>query len=433
MKSKLAGVLSASVMLVTACTPAAPPPATTAPVASPVAAPAAKPTTAPATAAPAAAAQPSAAPGSPVAAKPSAQPAAQPSPAAAAAASAVKPGAADDWNAVVGAAKREGKLSVIGPQGTDVRDSLVNGFQKLYPEIKVEVQGLAGNQVGPKVIAEQGAGQFLNDVIIAGAGGINSSLTPANVLVGIEPWLTGPNTRDTSMWRGGAMELTDPTTRQNIVFNSYAQISFIYAPDQLNPSEIKSWKDLLNPKWKGKITIGNPKGGAAAVFVVWWYTDPSLGQGFMRDLFVGQDIAVFLDDRQVIDGVARGRYAIGIGPSNTLVAEAIRTGLPIKPFDGNQMAEGTYLSAGNGTVSVFRNAPNPNATKVYLDWLLSKDGQFEWSKVQGYASLRRDVPTDQVADYYIPKAGVKYFPGYGEDYVRNSTPAFAYVDTITPK
>ncbi|MBI2756866.1 MAG: extracellular solute-binding protein [Chloroflexi bacterium] len=434
MKSRFAGVLSVSIMLVTACAPAAPPPATTAPAAPPTAAPAAKPTTAPATTAPApAAAQPSAAPASPVAAKPSPQPAA-PSPAAAAAgATAVKPAAADDWTAVVAAAKREGKLSIVAPPGSDVRDALTNAFQKAYPEIKLDYTALSGSQVGPKVIAEQGAGQFLNDVLIAGAGGINTTLTPANVLAPIEPWLTGPNTRDTSMWRGGAIMLTDPSTRQDIVFNNAAEAAFIYAPDQVNPAEIKSWKDVLNPKFKGKIAIGNLRQGGAAVFTVMWYTDPTLGQGFLRDLFVGQDIAVFQEDKQIIDGVARGRYAIGIGASSTLVEEAIRTGLPIKPFDGSVMAEGTILSAGNATVAVFRNTPNPNATKVYLDWLLSKDGQYEWSKTQRTASLRTDVPTDAVVDYSIPKPGVKYFPGYGEDYIRNSRVAFPFVDTITPK
>jgi iron(III) transport system substrate-binding protein len=348
-------------------------------------------------------------------------------------AAAAKPGTAEDWNALVAAAKKEGKLILIGPQGSDVRDSLVNSFQKLYPEIQIEFSGLAGSQVPPKVIAEQGAGQFLNDLNIAGAGNINATLTPANAIVPIEPWLTGPSTRDSSVWRGGAMELTDPTTRQNIVFNSYPQLAFIYAPDQVNPAEFKSWKDLLNPKWKGKISIGNPKGGAAAVHVVWWYADPALGQQFMRDLFIEQAIVTSNDDQQIIDWVARGQYPIGIGPSNTLISEALRKGLPIALFNGSLMAEGTYLSAGNGTVAVFRNPPHPNATKLYLDWLLSRDGQSQFSKVQGYASLRLDVPSDHVADYYVPKDGVKYHAGYGENYVRTSKEAFAFVDTITPR
>jgi iron(III) transport system substrate-binding protein len=422
MRSIVFGLFSA-LLLISACAPsptaggpAAPPTPTAAPVAKPTSAPAAAPTSA----APTAAAQPTAA----AAAKPAAS---------ILGAAAAKPAAADDWNAVVTGAKAEGKLVLIGPQGSDIQDSLIKSFQKQYPDIQVDYAGMAGSQVPPKVIAEQGAGQFNNDVTIAGAGNINSTLTPANALAPIESFMTGPNTRDTSIWRNGGIELTDPGSRQNIVFSSYPQLAFIYSPNQVNPSEFKSWKDLLNPKWKGKISIGNPKGGAAAVHVVWWFVDPSLGKPFMQDLFVGQQIVTSNDDQQIIDWVARGQYPIGIGPSNTLISEAQRKGLPIGLFDGSLMAEGTYLSAGNGTVSIFRNPPHPNATKLYLDWLLSRDGQYEFSVVQGYASLRLDVQSDHVPPYYIPKDGVKYHPGYGEQYVKDSREAFAFVDTITPR
>jgi iron(III) transport system substrate-binding protein len=422
MRSNWAVILCA-LLLVTACTPAAPPPPTAAPPQ-----PAAAPTLPP---------QPTAAATLP--AQPTTAPAAKPTVAAAATtisalgAAAARPAPADDWTAVATAARKEGKVVLIGPQGSDVQDSLVSGFQKQYPDIQIEYSALAGSQVPPKVIAEQGAGQFINDLFIAGAGNINATLTPANAIVPLEPWLTGPSTRDTSVWRNGAIELTDPTSRENIVFSSYPQLAFIYSPDQVNPADFKSWKDLLDPRWKGKIAIGNPKSGAASVHVVWWFVDPALGQQFMRDLFVGQDIVTSNDDQQIIDWVARGQYPIGIGPSNTLISEALRKGLPIAPFDGSLMAEGTYLSAGNGTVAIFRNPPHPNATRLYLDWLLSRDGQYEFSKVQGYASLRLDVPSDHVPAYYLPRDGAKYHPGYGEQYLKDSKLAFAFVDTITPR
>lgn len=61
-------------------------------------------------------------------------------------------------------------------------------------------------------------------------------------------------------------------------------------------------------------------------------------------------------------------------------------------------------------------APHPNAAMVFLNWLLTKEGQTAWSKGMGYVSRRLDVPTDHVESYWVPKAGVKYWPGYyGED------------------
>ena len=130
------------------------------------------------------------------------------------------------------------------------------------------------------------------------------------------------------------------------------------------------------------------------------------------------------------DVLARGQYPIALAPSNTLVTEAIRNGLPLAEHDGSLMTEGTYLSAGNSTVSVFRNAPNPNATKVYLDWLLSREGQTLWSQMQEYPSNRLDVPTEHVNPIYIPRPGMQYHLGYGERYAELNQAAIQFVNTL---
>jgi iron(III) transport system substrate-binding protein len=360
-------------------------------------------------------------------AAPPSPPAAPPQPAA----QATNPTApADDWNAVLAAARREGRLNLIGPQGSELREALTQPFSKVHPGIEVYFTVLSGSQVTPRVTAEQGAGQFLTDVIIVGAGTVVSGLMPANATVPIEPWLVGPNARDRSAWRGGDYEIADRTSRHNLVFGGYAQLAFIYSPAAVNPAEFRSWRDLLDPKWKGKIAMGNPRSGAASAHVIWWYHDPGLGKEYLRDLLVGQQVMISHDDQQLVNWAARGQYPIVIGASNTLVAEAVTRGLPVAMFDGGAMAEGTYLSAGNGTVSVMRNAPHPNAAKVYLDWLLSRDAQYEWSKTQNLPSLRRDVPTDHIPPYIVAKEGVQYHPGYGEDYAKRGDEAFTYVGTL---
>src|SRR5918993_319182 len=61
------------------------------------------------------------------------------------------------------------------------------------------------------------------------------------------------------------------------------------------------------------------------------------------------------------------------------------------------LQEGALTTAGNGALSIPKNPPHLNALKVYLDYLLSKEGQTEWSKAIGFASLRQDVPRDHVA------------------------------------
>ena len=51
------------------------------------------------------------------------------------------------WEKIVGAGKKEGKVVVFGPPGADVRDAYTLGFQKKYPEIEVDLNGMQGAQV----------------------------------------------------------------------------------------------------------------------------------------------------------------------------------------------------------------------------------------------------------------------------------------------
>ena len=72
-------------------------------------------------------------------------------------------------------------------------------------------------------------------------------------------------------------------------------------------------------------------------------------------------------------------------------------GLPINAFLPNHMKEGSSLATYNGTLSYFNRAPHPNAAKVAVNWLLSKEGQSTWldynAKGTGqYDSLREDIP-----------------------------------------
>src|SRR4051794_34250059 len=51
--------------------------------------------------------------------------------------------AAPSWDSTVAAAKREGRLSIMGPQGNETRDALTLGFQQQYPDIQIDYQGIA--------------------------------------------------------------------------------------------------------------------------------------------------------------------------------------------------------------------------------------------------------------------------------------------------
>ena len=335
------------------------------------------------------------------------------------------------WEQIVTAAKKEGAVTVIGPQGNETRDALTQGFQKKYPEIKVELTSMAGNQIGPKLLNELAAGRFTNDVVITGSTTALETLVPGKAAAPIKTALVGPNTRDAGKWRGGKLKFSDEAQTYNLVFSSYVKAPFIYNSTLVSANDFKSWKDLLDPKWHGKFALKDPaSAGGGLGNSTLWYTHEGLGKDFMRKLFTQKDVVMPRDDRQLLDFAARGKYPIAIGPSDVLTNEFIARGLPLKHLHPETLKEGTYITAGNGTLVVLRNAPHPNALRVYVDYLLSPEGQLEWSKAARFASLRRDVPKDHVQEILVPKEGMPYPDISTEKYVRLREEIVEFIKTI---
>src|SRR4029453_3303477 len=102
----------------------------------------------------------------------------------------------------------------------------------------------------------------------------------------------------------------------------------------------------------------------------------------MRKIFALKDLVMPRDDRQMLDFAARGKYPIAIGPSDVLTNEFIARGLPLNHLKPETPKEGTYITEGNGSLAIPRSAPHPNALRAYVDFLLSPEGQLEWSKAR---------------------------------------------------
>jgi iron(III) transport system substrate-binding protein len=214
------------------------------------------------------------------------------------------------------------------------------------------------------------------------------------------------------------------------MFGSYTREAFIYHPDQVSPNEFTSWRDLLDPKWRGRVVMRDPRGsGGGLGFAVLWYFADGLGPDYIRQL-VANDLVISRDDTQILDWVGRGQYAIGIGQGNTQMADYFKRGIRMGALDAAQLKEGSYITPGNGNLAVLANPPRPNALKVYLNWLLSPEGQLTWSRAVGFPSQRRDVATDHVMSVYVPKDGVYYMDGYSESYAPRAEQVTAFMETV---
>jgi ABC-type Fe3+ transport system substrate-binding protein len=104
-----------------------------------------------------------------------------------------------------------------------------------------------------------------------------------------------------------------------------------------------------------------------------------------------------------------------LGGSQLIAAELQSKGIEIGMLGDADIAEGSYLTSGSGSLAVLNQPPHPNATTVYVDWLLSREAQHAFARAIGYTSRRTDVPSDHVPEYLIPRPGKSYMEIYRQE------------------
>ena len=158
-----------------------------------------------------------------------------------------------DWESTLAAAKKEGRVSVITDVTATLRDALTLEFQKKYG-ISVELFGSSGREVAPRVAAERKAGQFLWDIYIHGSTTALEAMVPMGAFDPLEPALILPDVKDPKTWRGGAIEFLDPS-KMVMVMTPFHRGTIFYNTKLVDAKEFKSHKDLLQPKWRGKMVM----------------------------------------------------------------------------------------------------------------------------------------------------------------------------------
>ena len=314
-----------------------------------------------------------------------------------------------EWENTVAAAEKEGQL-VIYTGGVASQSRIEEVFQKIYPNIKVISVAGRGSHLGPRIIAERRAEKYLVDFFIGGKGTALSTLYPAKTLTPIEPFLILPEVRDQTKWLQGKHKYVDPEGKFIFAFvGSGGGVEIAYNTQLVSPKEFRSYWDLLNPKWKGKIVATDPRLGGQDTPVLFFYYHSTLGPEFMRRLYGEMDVTLSRDYRQPIDWLAAGKFAICM-PCNARETErAMKQGLPVGQI--LDLKEGGTLTSGGGTISLLQNMPHPNAAKVFVNWLLSREGQIAYQTRDGSDSLRIDIPKQDVLKENRRVDGVEYFDG----------------------
>jgi iron(III) transport system substrate-binding protein len=297
-----------------------------------------------------------------------------------------------DWEQAKQAATKEAEFVLYGPHLPFFK-KVWEPFQRAYPEIRLTF--------------ERRAGLYKVDMVMGG-GNVMHSFAPGTIDP-IVPALILPEViRDTAWW-GKKLRLTDQGQQYILSFSESAKTSTIaYNTRLVNPKEILAWRDLLNPKWKGKIASFDPRVSGGGDPFRFFQSAQDFGPDFISRLVRDAEVVFTRDLHQGLDWLASGKVELYLG-SALFTLEAKEKGLPVEIIQ-HSMKDGETMGLGGVCcLTLMNKAPHPNATKVFLNWLLSREGQILWQRHSKTNSLRIDIPKDDVQEIFVPKDGVNYF------------------------
>ena len=319
---------------------------------------------------------PAASPGTPTAPTPL-MPSEQPI----ATSSSSQPTAADlAWQMVVNSIRQEGKVTIYSYSMTgDVGLAVSQAFSKKYG-ISLDIITGRGSQMAERIKTEQLTKSMTADLMDANPTQLmyikelGSTLSARDL----------PEIQDKNAWQ------VDPFVADkdgHILVHSLLTHT-VFVNTKLVPAteEPKTIAELGGPKWKGKLIAMDPTFSSGTYILLGTllrlkYIDEATVRAIGRN-----DLKLAVNAQTSAAEVARGERALELGNAIISYAPMMNEGAPVKAI---AMQEGT-IASGNA-IAVIKNGPHPNAAKVFLNWLLSQEGQTVFIKALALSSPRKDV------------------------------------------
>lgn len=295
------------------------------------------------------------------------------------------------WDQVVAAARQEGKVVLGIPPGPQYEPAIREAFGRAYPGIQVEMVNLHAAQFTARIARERAAGEFAWDAWIGGPDVDVYRLAKEGVFDPLRDDLMLPEVLDDSKWLGGlAGRLSDEAGKYTFNFGARNSEGGYVNRSQIPESQLATYDDLWKPEFRGKIVWQDPRqsgsGVNAAAIILYVY-----GEQKLRDLWANRQVMISTDERQMAEWVARGRYPIGIGLVYNRGLELLQregVGLDVRTFP---YPVPLAIPGGHALVAINR-PPHPNARKVLVNWLLSREGQTVIGQAVQWNSARLDLP-----------------------------------------
>lgn len=328
------------------------------------------------------------------------------------------PGAAfaePSWQQTVAAAEKEGRLALMGPTIETYRQTLME-FQQAYPRIQLQYTSAASSDWQARLTTERRANLYLWDLVISGASGsvFTQQLRQLHWYDPVRPLIVAPDNLDDKKWLGGFdAGFLDRDKKYLFTFQIGLQRNTYIDRSKIPVEDLNKLSDLLDPKWKGKIAMFDPRvrgGGHLLTLILMVY-----GPDKVRQFLTQQKPVLTSSLRQIDEWAVRGVYPItsGMSPSEHALYQQRGIGLNIKPLE--LPPEQSPWTPGQAVILYVNRAPHPNASKVFVNWLLSRQTQTEWAKRGLVNSRRLDVPTGLAASKVDPAIFPRTFTFNNED------------------
>jgi ABC-type Fe3+ transport system substrate-binding protein len=310
----------------------------------------------------------------------------------------------------VAAARQEGKLVISAPTGQLWREAL-QSFEQDYPGISLELTGGNSRDFWPRLFQERDAGQYLWDLRVGGPDPDVFEARDRGALDPVRPLLVLPEVMDESKWFGGFDGMYADKAKQHLpAFVASAAFNVYVNRNAIPESDLATEEQLIDPRWRGKIVLQDPRGGAGLGTTTTQLA--AFGEDYVRQLFTQQDVVITGDNRQQAEWIVRNRYPIAIGLRMDQVRTFELQGVPV-----NVKGLGTprKLSLGSGGIQLISQRPHPNAARVFVNWLLTQKVQDRIVKHVEVNSRRLDVPPGDPTEILEPDRLADYVPHQYEE------------------
>lgn len=268
--------------------------------------------------------------------------------------------------------KPEDSVVVYSAADADMVNAVAAAFEKKYPGTKVSTVVAGTGEIIKRMEAEKE--RPLGDV---GWSFGPEAIGDKKAL--FEPYL--------SKEAGGFFPGQVPSDK---VWTPFTTMPYVIMYNKKLVSEAdkpKAWKDVLDSRWKGKVAYADAsKSGSSYTLLVTWlsiYGKNDAGWKFVEDLL--RQCKVLPKSSMTYQGVANGEYPIGL-TFEQAAFDYLKGGAPIGLI---YPSEGTAITLDGS--ALIKNAPHPNAAKLFLDFTVSKEMQDLMVDRFGRRSVRKDV------------------------------------------